>query len=109
MGNAASKVVYTVMVRPLSCAKLFVYYFEGMEKLLKPSEDWRAISEPLQSSNMRPRLYAVLHHSTSEHTKVQRESWSVLALFRLLSYCIRNNKLALTRLLLLNKIGRDSK
>lgn len=52
MGNAASKVVYTVTVRPLGCAKLFVYYFEGMEKLLKASEDWRATTEPLQSSNI---------------------------------------------------------
>lgn len=71
MVNAASKVVCTVWARSLSCAKLFLYYFEGMEKLLKGSEDWRVINEPLQSSSVEQDLGCVLSYPTPQVRQVR--------------------------------------
>ena len=56
MGNEASKVVCTVRARPLGCAKLFVYYFEEKEKLLKGSEDWRVITNSCKAPTLNKTL-----------------------------------------------------
>lgn len=71
MGNEASKVVCTVRARPLGCAKLFVYYFEEMEKLLKGSEDWRVITEPLQKSNIEQDLGCMQSYTTPQMRKLR--------------------------------------